>query len=742
MGDGDASALPASSQRAERIGADMQRALCLVAFLIFVFAPGTALAYGNCTDADYMRLIDARLPTGRCDIIDDTTEIHWGGHVAHIRSIKLHGVSMPRSADFIARVRETARRVGTAMELMGDVDIDNVTLFFTNYESPLSEPQEPLDKGPYDAAAARGDAECPISIYKRDTDGMSEREFVFIIAHELFHCIQYKTWGAMPRDRWLVEGSAEYFANLAMPYVHASDGYVSEFDDRIAGLALYDMSYPAVVFFSWLGQERRAAGVGDFLAAYRGAMAANVTPDMWGEFAKAYYGRTIRLPGGRELPSTPRLGDVTRISGDMHFPESPITPYTLFGAPYTFTPHKSYTLTYAPRGPDIREFWRSFAGGDWEAPRTSVSACDNDVSYLVILGSTNSVRAGAFDVRADERSCERRRERPGGGGGSDGSDYGEPHLVTFDGYEYSFQNVGEFVLTRASDGFEIQTRQEQVPGLVNGAEVAANTAVAIRVNTHRVALYAHAFRGVPIDRSRLYVDGVPTNVDNDELRLGDAVIRARGDNAFDITLTNGAHVGVDFFTLGDFKYLDLSIHVPAAAPGTYTGLLGDADGDPHNDLRIQGGGVVPQDRSAYDHATGAIGAVASIPLPLDQIATAYYDHLARTFGDSWRISPSASLFDYGPGQSTANFTNRAFPRSYATLSTLDPQAVADATAACQSAHVPDARMNGCTFDVAVSGQHGFADAAGQIASEVRRRVEDEVRRRLPDIPLPVPVPHF
>ena len=104
--------------------------------------------------------------------------------------------------------------------------------------------------------------------------------------------------------------------------------------------------------------------------------------------------------------------------------------------------------------------------------------------------------------------------KPGGSGGPTpqsppctsgcGGSNGDPHLRTIDGSRYDLQAAGEYVLLRAPDGsVEIQSRQEP-----RGESVTINSAVAARVNGHRVAFYA-ASAGVPDVR----VDGVALSAD-------------------------------------------------------------------------------------------------------------------------------------------------------------------------------------------------------------------------------------
>lgn len=65
--------------------------------------------------------------------------------------------------------------------------------------------------------------------------------------------------------------------------------------------------------------------------------------------------------------------------------------------------------------------------------------------------------------------------------------FGDPHFITFDGTQYTFNGLGEFVLSRsvASDQrFEVQGRFEQVPNNVYGPVPATQlTAIAMRGNT-------------------------------------------------------------------------------------------------------------------------------------------------------------------------------------------------------------------------------------------------------------------
>ena len=68
----------------------------------------------------------------------------------------------------------------------------------------------------------------------------------------------------------------------------------------------------------------------------------------------------------------------------------------------------------------------------------------------------------------------------GGGGESSGLTWGDPHLVTLNGFHYDFQGAGEFTLVRSDDGrLDVQVRQQ--PQLALSNQVSFDTAVAMLV---------------------------------------------------------------------------------------------------------------------------------------------------------------------------------------------------------------------------------------------------------------------
>ena len=89
-----------------------------------------------------------------------------------------------------------------------------------------------------------------------------------------------------------------------------------------------------------------------------------------------------------------------------------------------------------------------------------------------------------------------------------------------------------------------------------------------------------------------------------------------------------------------------------------------------------------------------------------------YDTLYKKFADAWRVTDESSLFDYGPGTSTATFTNRNWPANGGSCvipqaPTAKPAAPGVAERVCGAIKNKQDHRN-CVFDVQATGEEGFA----------------------------------
>ena len=280
------------------------------------------------------------------------------------------------------------------------------------------------------------------------------------------------------------------------------------------------------------------------------------------------------------------------------------------------------------------------------------------------------------------------------------SSNGDPHLVSFDGQPFDVMALGEFVNARDPSGdFEIQTRHLSISSVAAGT-----SAVAIGTGDHRITFTVAAidFLAEPVIR----VDGEVT--DSTSLTLGDVEVAVTGTDAV-LTWPDGSTVEV---TYAGGWFVDVTPTAERAA--TLEGLMGSADGDFTNDLRMPDGTIV------------------------DPVHASVTD---SDYSLSWRVEEGASLFDYEAGESAATF-NVAMPDA-------PPVEIADeATAGCEQALGPDAadhEVAFCAFDVTVTGDSGYVDAYvevvdDRVAWEDGFETADEKPRPVPSGSAAEPVP--
>ncbi|GAA3140035.1 hypothetical protein GCM10010466_33890 [Planomonospora alba] len=248
---------------------------------------------------------------------------------------------------------------------------------------------------------------------------------------------------------------------------------------------------------------------------------------------------------------------------------------------------------------------------------------------------------------------------------------GEPHFTTLDGLGYDLQSVGEFVLADSEKwGLEIHGRLSPASG---GRDVSVMFDAAMEAGDHKVEFH----------EDDLYIDGRKHTLDTDKiLYLGENAFILRKDGKW-VVMFDGLEGPALSWRRGA-----AGLYLPPSPDSDLVGLLGNADGDPKNDLKLRDGTQLAANASPAQ--------------------------LHTDYANSWRLDDTESMFTYGPGESTATFTNLQFPSRIVTIHDLTPEQMQLATAQCEESGVqPGVPFNDCILDIALTSDTSFAEAAAE-----------------------------
>ena len=230
-----------------------------------------------------------------------------------------------------------------------------------------------------------------------------------------------------------------------------------------------------------------------------------------------------------------------------------------------------------------------------------------------------------------------------------------------------------------TDDLEIQERQEPFASL-NATVV---TAVAMRVAGDRVEIDRGATLGVRLNGARI-TPGTSARA----LPGGGTVARVGGEIV--VVWPDGTQLRAWGVGPWGVAYL---VDPAAARAGHLAGLLGRFDGDIRH--------LIGRDGHVYDAASleGRRG-----------FAVKYH-----RFGESWRITPAASLFVYARGKTTASYTDRRVPRKIVTAGSLPAHVRIAAERTCRANGIRRPLiLKDCVLDVAVTKQRTFAASGGTL----------------------------
>lgn len=305
------------------------------------------------------------------------------------------GFTSRRGIDHVAIAREAVERSQPVYD--PHFRLTPATIFFGN--SPASGGDASLTNGLEDACVVYIDDS---ALDGADADPSAENELRRTIAHELFHCSQDAhpilaiAGNSREEDGWWIEGSAEYFAGLAIPESLPGRAFYDEFVAKIFSAPLYTLDYDGYVFFAFLGRER---GTGAVVALLNSVTAASgetseqsvlqSIPDfdrLLNEFARATFDG-MQDESGRPLPIEPPDVDVTPLTRSVRVPRH-VIPFA-FGARRFSAPGNSQYLFETPEFDGPLNAALAHTPGAWRDLPTRLGSCQHETDAIVVYTSTS-----------------------------------------------------------------------------------------------------------------------------------------------------------------------------------------------------------------------------------------------------------------------------------------------------------------------------------------------------------------
>ena len=558
----------------------------------------------------------------------------------------------------------------------------------------------------------------PPSTYKDASRGPFMR---WVLMHEVWHCFEYTMLDeaaltALPA--WVTEGEASFVAEAITGGVGAPPPELDHWDEYLLdpGRTLYKRSYDAVGFYPqltldaidpWKVLEPMATSKGSDAAFQASGANATTFADSWG----SSYFRDAQPSGSWAMTNGYGIQPLTHHATSKFILLQDGDEESIEAKPLTVAIADVHTTAFVtrievpvgtgrvgePKGGGLDKVLRGATldlctnpDGDCTCPSGSgltETPPERGPAFLRIAATGEEHTTSTVDLRGlskDEWCHPKPSSSPPQVGGNPcpsgcGGSNGDPHLRTVDGVRYDLQSAGEYVLLRASDGsVEIQGRQERPD---SGGSATIGSAVAVKVNGHRVGFYA-AGAGPP----DVHVDGAVVDADKAaSTDLGAGATLTGYERGYELDLPDGTKVWA--LSIGHWG-INLLV-LPSAA------------------LRATGVGLIAHIPSNAGLRVPALPDGSVIPLPIAR-SDRYHD-LYEVLAPAWRVTASTSLFDYAPGTTTDSFTLAGFPPPAVpqSIDDLDPAAVAGARTTCAGVKDPDL-ADQCAYDVSVTGSTEYA----------------------------------
>ncbi|XP_052780549.1 mucin-like protein [Mya arenaria] len=310
------------------------------------------------------------------------------------------------------------------------------------------------------------------------------------------------------------------------------------------------------------------------------------------------------------------------------------------------------------------------SNGDFVAEQTAYTMCCVNGASL----TTEDICGSYLALRP---VCTSKRFEAGGAGGGEG----DPHITTLDGFMYTFNGHGEFVMIRSDTGsFELQGRFQ--PATVDGALSNATVTTSVVGQQTSPASDKVEFRiNGAGDDIEVYLNDV---LDTTDLSTGSSqgnnILVEKNADTYRMIFFAGVAVNVKP-TSG---LLSLSLALTSDWAGEIKGLVGNFDGNDTNEFQLPDG------------------------TDLGDPAGFTEEQIYNQYGTMWRVEEADSLFLYKAGESYSSINDLTFTPVFFNpdLTVMFPNTTERQTAQdiCYQAGGTDpnpAENSECYFDFAV-----------------------------------------
>lgn len=254
--------------------------------------------------------------------------------------------------------------------------------------------------------------------------------------------------------------------------------------------------------------------------------------------------------------------------------------------------------------------------------------------------------------------------------------YGDPHIVTLDGMEYTFNGFGEYHILKVADlEFELQGRMQPLID-ENGETARATiyTAFAMRENSSDVVQVYITGR----NEAQVLVNGFTTEFNESMMDFnGVRILKCRHTSIYTVIFNSGISV---FIEKAD-DILEIMLQVPSTWKGKTSGLMGSWDDNKEFELLLPNGTFLSTNSSQ---------------------ARIHYE-----FGQNWATSANESLFTYDEGKNHASH----FDSDYKPVFLDEEDLVFKNATLGQQAHSVCGDSKQCLFDIYTTGKVSIGRAS-------------------------------